>query len=47
MVTRLIYCSNNEKVVIEDVAAVNGSIEILKEIGIYPKDEDFITKNIE
>jgi len=47
MVTRLIYCSNNEKVVIEDVAAGNGAIENLKELGIYPKDEVFITKNIE
>ncbi|GAB4136033.1 MAG: ferrous iron transport protein A [Ignavibacteriales bacterium] len=47
MVTRLVYCNNDEKVTIEDVAAGNGAVENLKELGIYLKDEISISENIE
>lgn len=45
MVTRLIYCNNKDKVVIEDVTAGNGAIQNLKELGIYLKDEVSISLN--
>lgn len=47
MLTRLVYCSNNEKVVVEDVISGNGAIENLKNLGIYLKDEVSVTGNID
>lgn len=39
MVTRLVYCNENDNVTIEEVVAGNGALENLKELGIYLQDK--------
>lgn len=39
MVTRLVYCSENEKVTIEDVISGKGALENLRALGIYIQDK--------